>query len=207
MKMRVSEMVKMRVSEMVMAAAVAIGLLGIVLPMAMAGVTDTPMARLSVQEAAQWGATHCLTLDYNSFKGLTTSTNTTTVITNALPAGSLVRFELMKLDQAWDCATYTDSLLMYSGWAADTDGFMESTETAADGTEVFGAVTPIVLEQGAYGIGGTNTLTNITYKAHGWQYFAAATNILTTVKQNSHGSCISSNTAGKVRFFYRIITP
>ena len=195
-----------RIDKMVMAVLVMLALV-VSMSWVWAGVTDTPLTKLSVQEAAQWGATHVLELDYNSFKGLTTSTNTTTVITNALPAGSLVRFELMKLDQAFDCDTYTDSLLVYSGWAADTDGFMASTEVAADGTEVFGAVTKILLEQGPYITGGTNVLTNITYQSHGWQYFSTASNILTTVKQNSHGSCISSNIAGKIRFFFRIITP
>jgi hypothetical protein len=186
-----------RIDKIVMAALVMIALV-VSMSVAWAGVTATPLKVLSVQEAALWGATHVLELDYNSFKGLTTSTNTTTVITNAVPAGSMVKFELMKLDQAFDNDTYTDSLLVYSGWAADTDGFFESTEVAADGTEVFANVTPIVQSEG----------TTVLYRATwGWKYNSTATNILTTIKQNSHGSCISSNVAGKIRFFYRIVSP
>lgn len=176
----------------------------------LAGVTDTKLQGLSAQESAQWGgATHVLDLKYSDFVGLTTSTNTTTVITNALPAGTMARLVMQKLDTAFDTeSTYTDSLLVYSGWAADTDGFVQSTEIAADGTEIWVNVTPILQENGASGLGGTNWVTNITYRTTWpWQYFSTATNLLTTVKQNSHGSCISSNTAGRVRWFYQFIFP
>ena len=196
-----------RIDKMVMAVLVMLALV-VSMSWVWAGVTDTPLTKLSVQEAAQWGATHVLELDYNSFKGLTTSTNTTTTITNALPLGSMVKFEFMKLDQAFDCDTYTDSLLVYSGWAADTDVFFESTEVAADGTEVWCKQTPFNFQTGLDNFGGsTNYVTNITTRTYGWTYCTTATNLLTVIKQNSHGSCISSNIAGKIRFFWRIITP
>jgi hypothetical protein len=172
--------------------------LGMLVSATVAGVTDKKLTVLGAEEAALWDATHVLEINYNDFVGLTTSTNTTTTITNALPAGTLVRFQCMKLDQAFDCATYTDSLLIYSGWAADADGYFTSTEIAADGTEVWSAVTPIVQSE------GTTVLYRATWP---WQYCTSDTNLLTTFKQNSYGSCISSNTAGKVRFFWKLVLP
>jgi hypothetical protein len=166
----------------------------------LAGVTDSKLEVLSSSESAQWGgATHVLDIEYGDFVGYTTSTNTTTTITNALPAGTLARLVMQKLDTAWDTgSTYTDSLLVYSGWAADTDGFVQSTEIAADGTEVFANVTPIVQSE------GTSVLYRATWP---WQYFSTATNLLTTMKMNSHGSCISSNTQGRVKWYYQFIFP
>lgn len=199
-------MKKMRLSELVTTAMV-LGMLAMAVLPAMAGVTDKKLSLLSAQEAAWWDATHVLEVDYTDFVGLTTSTNTTTIITNALPAGTLAKLVLMKLDEAFACATYTDSLLVYSGWAADTDGYVASTEIAADGTEIFAKVTPILLENSPQ-MGTTNSVTNITYASTWpWQYCTTATNILTTFVQNSHGSCISSNTQGKIRFFYKLVMP
>jgi hypothetical protein len=179
---------KKRWSEMVVAAMV----MAVLSVMVFAGPAKS-LNRLSAQEAAWWNASHVLEVDYNDFVGVTTATNTTIVITNAVPAGSLVRFQLMKLDQAWDQPTSTDSMLVYSGWAASTAGFLASTEIAADGTEIFAAVTPMTV-----GLVTTNG---------GWYYMTTATNILTTFAQSSSGSCISSNTAGKTRLFFRIIPP
>jgi hypothetical protein len=160
--------------------------------------TSFDLVPLGIEDMARYGATHVLDVSYKDWVGYTTSTNTTAVNTNAIPAGSMVQFVLMKLDGAWDCETYTDSLLIYSGWAADTDVFLESTELAKDGTEIFANVTPIVQSEG----------TTVLYRATwGWKYCTTATNILTTFKQNSHGSCISSNIAGRVRLFFNIVLP
>jgi hypothetical protein len=170
--------------------------------------TSFDLVPLGIEDMARYGATHVLDVSYKDWVGYTTSTNTTLTNTNALPAGTLVKLVLMKSDGQWDCETYTDSLLVYSGWAADTDGFLESTEIAKDGTEIFANVTPFPkVESGASGLGTTNWVTNITYVAGGWKYCTTATNILTTFKQNSYGSCISSNIAGRTRWFFNIVLP
>jgi hypothetical protein len=169
--------------------------------------TSFDLVPLGIEDMARYGATHVLDVSYKDWVGYTTSTNTTAVNTNAIPAGSMVQFVLMKLDGAWDCETYTDSLLIYSGWAADTDVFLESTEIAADGTEIWSKATPFNFQTGLDNFGGsTNYVTNITTRKYGWTYCTTATNLLTTFKQNSHGSCISSNIAGRVRLFWKIYT-
>lgn len=90
------------------------------------------------QEKADLGATHCVTISYKDF---TTSTTNTAQTFTSLPvkAKQGVQLVAMMLREAFDSAstTYTHSCLLTVGDGSDTDRYLESTELAADGTEVW----------------------------------------------------------------------
>lgn len=90
------------------------------------------------QEKADLGATHCVTISYKDF---TTSTTNTAQTYTSLPvqAKQGVELKAMMLREAFDSAstTYTHSCLLTVGDGNDTDRYLESTELAADGTEVW----------------------------------------------------------------------
>lgn len=162
------------------------------------------MQPASVQEAAMWQATHVLDISYDnaSFQKQTTS-NSLWATTNAVPADSYVRLTMMRLIVPWE-GTSTESYLLYSGTAGDTNVFLEATQVAADGTEVYFKTTQFEWENGA--TAGTNLVTNIVTTAYGYQYFTAATNIITKLQSNSQ-CAMNSNTAGRVKLYFQIYTP
>lgn len=162
--------------------------------------------KATVQEAAQYQATHVLDISFDdpSFKVLTTS-NALWATTNAVPANSYARMTLMKLMVPWEGAN-TESYQIYSGTAGDTNVFLEATQIAADGTEVYFKTSPFEWSEGNYISGGTNVVTNIITTAYGYQYFTTATNIITKIQSNSLCAPVS-NTAGRVRLYFQLYTP
>jgi hypothetical protein len=159
----------------------------------------------SMQEKAAYGANYVLDLrwDAAALDAYSTS-NQIFATTNAVPAGSAVRVKLAKLDQAWDGAN-TESLFICVGTPATSNLFLNATQQAADGTEVFHAFPDLYLEQGNYISGVTNVITNITNRAQ-FQYFATATNVITALYPNSL-SAISAWTAGRTRVYFEIYSP
>jgi hypothetical protein len=186
----------------VMAAIVGL-IVGLTCPVSAGPIEMQPAAGM---EAAIFQATHVLEISYDhaSFQRMATS-NTTWATTNALPANSYARLTMMKLVTPIDGAN-TESALLYSGTAGDTNVFLEATEIAADGTEVYFKTTQFEFENGASGLATTNWVTNIITTAYGYQYFSTATNIITKIAQNSL-CAMKSNTAGRVKLYFQIYTP
>jgi hypothetical protein len=92
------------------------------------------------QEKAEWGATHVATITYADFTttNLATAVDLTNVVVGA--AGELWEFRGMLLRTAFDAqSTTTSSVSLYVGDGSTSNFYMEATEIAADGTEVFTA--------------------------------------------------------------------
>ena len=152
---------------------------------------------LAVEEKAQFGATHVIEVNYNDFSTYTT-TNTSCVITSAIPAGSFVEFRLMKLESAFDNAlTNTYSMTVIAGTAADDDLFLASQELASDGTEIFTA------PRRANAVTVVDTNMAATVSTFGELYCTSATNVLTKLAPK-YSHMLSSNTVGRVKLYWRI---
>jgi hypothetical protein len=89
-------------------------------------------------DAARYGATHWVQVEYSDFTEDTT--NTAETFTLAVPAKSFVEIVGARLLVPFDTANtnYTGSLAMQVGDEADADKFLASMELASDGSEVFG---------------------------------------------------------------------
>lgn len=138
---------------------------------------------LPEQERANIGATHVATVTYADLTE--TNTNTAQTLTNvfAVAAKEGVQLVAMQLVTAFDTGNtnYTGSVLVTVGDGTDTDLYLTSAELASDGTEVW-----------------------LKYGTTGRKVYTAADTIDFVFTPNSD-EALSANTAGEVRFYFKVI--
>jgi len=174
------------------------------------------MRPLGVEEAALYGASHVWTIEYNDFTASTT-TNSTAWLTNTVAANSMVELRAYVLDKAFDDenSSWTNSTVMYVGDGSTTNLFLEATQIASDGTEVFvkyptpDAYTISVSAQ-TVAITGTNVMTNATATAtaseQGRKLYTTAGSIVAGFTPMSM-EAMASQTVGRVQLYFRVIKP
>jgi len=204
--------VKHRILTVLIAAMMAAQLLSVTT------VTGQTIKQLSEQEKADTGANWVYTVKFGDLD--TDASNTAETVTMNVVAKQGVRLVSMTLPTAFDTANtnYVGSLVVTVGDGTDADLFLESTELASDGTEVFlkmGRETAQTLTTSATNLLAVST-DNVTTTKVSYAFATATANnpfgskvytgsdtidfVFTPNVQESTGS----NTVGEVRFYFNL---
>ncbi len=143
-----------------------------------------------VAQPNAYGATHALTLRYSDLSA-STATNTAAVITNTIPAGTVLAFRGMFLNQPFTDGktTTTNTVQAKLGYGGSDAYFMANTEMAKDGN-----TSPVFASLGV--LASSQVVTNIvglTLQKDG----ANVTNVVATTAEQTNVS-----SAGAIPYRY-----